>query len=295
MAPGRHRVDPDNPDQGYHAPFYGAQSKLFAASDRHALNEPPQLGTAGYEQALRQVRGKGIKPELMGTVAAASRRSVERDPDRRLLGLRRRRRPRHAAAALQPDHPRSGAKYRQPRQCRQGEHNGAERPAIRAGERGHGRRRHPRLGAEVSLGLLAPGPGHSRTRWLHGAGGRGGRPDRARLPAGLAAPRGSGDERAVQTVERAWAGLPARPCPRRRRQELHPAVPRLSLRARHLRRRRLPHHPPLLRDRRRRPVGRPAVRRPRVRLRRAQRDQQGQQRHHTAEAHPQASPTASGR
>ncbi|HRK95816.1 MAG TPA: hypothetical protein PK694_05800 [Rhodospirillales bacterium] len=76
MAPGRHRVDPDNPDQGYHAPFYGAKSKLFAASDRHDLKEPPQLGTAGYQQALQQVRGKGIKPELMGTVAAAGRRTV---------------------------------------------------------------------------------------------------------------------------------------------------------------------------------------------------------------------------
>lgn len=76
MAPGRHRVDPDNPDQGYHAPFYGAGSKLFAASMRHALDEPPQVGTAGYQQALQQVRGKGIKPELMGTVAAAGRRTV---------------------------------------------------------------------------------------------------------------------------------------------------------------------------------------------------------------------------
>ena len=71
MAPGRHRVDPDNPDQGYHAPFYGAKSKLFAASMRHALDEPPPLGPGSYEQALQEVRAKGIKPELMGTVVSA--------------------------------------------------------------------------------------------------------------------------------------------------------------------------------------------------------------------------------
>lgn len=76
MAPGRHRVDPDNPDQGYHAPFYGTTSKLFASSMRYALDEPPQLGTAEYEQAFRQVRAKGIKPELMGTLAAADARDV---------------------------------------------------------------------------------------------------------------------------------------------------------------------------------------------------------------------------
>jgi hypothetical protein len=43
---------------------------------RHALDEPPRLGTADYEQALRQVRAKGIKPELMGTLAAANPRDV---------------------------------------------------------------------------------------------------------------------------------------------------------------------------------------------------------------------------
>src|ERR687898_2916781 len=45
MARGAHRPDPDNPEQGYHAPFYGAESKCFAVTARHALDEPPQLGT----------------------------------------------------------------------------------------------------------------------------------------------------------------------------------------------------------------------------------------------------------
>jgi hypothetical protein len=31
---GRHRVDPDNPGQGFHAPFYGAQNKGFAIKNR---------------------------------------------------------------------------------------------------------------------------------------------------------------------------------------------------------------------------------------------------------------------
>jgi vanadium chloroperoxidase len=76
MARGRHRVDPDNPDQGYHAPFYGAKSKCFAVTQRHELNQPPQVGTLEYTRALQEVRGRGIKPELMGTVAAATRRTV---------------------------------------------------------------------------------------------------------------------------------------------------------------------------------------------------------------------------
>ncbi|MBA2594162.1 MAG: chloroperoxidase [Pseudomonadota bacterium] len=68
MARGAHRGDPDNPAQGYHAPFYGARSKGFAVTARHELDPPPQPGTAAYIQALREVRSKGIAPELMGTV-----------------------------------------------------------------------------------------------------------------------------------------------------------------------------------------------------------------------------------
>jgi len=66
-ARGRHRVDPDNPGQGFHAPFYGAQSKGFAISVRHALGAPP-FDNAEYVTALKQVRAKGMMPELMGTM-----------------------------------------------------------------------------------------------------------------------------------------------------------------------------------------------------------------------------------
>ncbi|RDB06540.1 vanadium-dependent haloperoxidase [Runella aurantiaca] len=74
---GRHRPDPDNPKQGYHAPFYGKNSKCFS-SDRYELDAPPQPGTASYTQALKEVKGKGIAPELMGTLPAGiSKRKVD--------------------------------------------------------------------------------------------------------------------------------------------------------------------------------------------------------------------------
>ena len=76
MAPGAHRPDPDNPTQGYHAPFYGAKSKGFAVTMRHELDDPPQPGDSAYTSALSEVRGKGIAPELMGTVPASSRRTI---------------------------------------------------------------------------------------------------------------------------------------------------------------------------------------------------------------------------
>jgi membrane-associated phospholipid phosphatase len=63
----RHRADPDNPDQGFHAPFYGARSKGFAITARHELDAPPR-GDSDYVKALNEVRAKGIKPELMGTL-----------------------------------------------------------------------------------------------------------------------------------------------------------------------------------------------------------------------------------
>jgi hypothetical protein len=64
---GHHRADPDNPGQGYHAPVYGALSKGFAITHRFEL-APPPFDDAEYLEALRQVRGKGIAPELMGTL-----------------------------------------------------------------------------------------------------------------------------------------------------------------------------------------------------------------------------------
>jgi vanadium chloroperoxidase len=70
---GRHRVDPDNPMQGFHAPYYGAQTQGFAISTRHPLDKPPfKDGTdPKYLQALRNVRAKGIRPDLTGTLPNA--------------------------------------------------------------------------------------------------------------------------------------------------------------------------------------------------------------------------------
>lgn len=77
MARGGHRPDPENPAQGYHAPFYGAAAKCFAVGTRYALDKPPALDDKDYRDALREVRGKGIAPELMGTVPKGiSKRTV---------------------------------------------------------------------------------------------------------------------------------------------------------------------------------------------------------------------------
>ncbi len=68
--PGRHRVDPENPTQGFHGPFFGA-AKAFAVTERHALDSPPPLGSKAYRTAFREVRSKGIAPELEGTIPPA--------------------------------------------------------------------------------------------------------------------------------------------------------------------------------------------------------------------------------
>lgn len=78
-----HRPDPANPKQGFHAPFYGAQSKCFGVTSRHGLDAPPCAGT-DYEAALRQVRAKGIAPELMGTLPAGTQ---GRNPEETLIGI----------------------------------------------------------------------------------------------------------------------------------------------------------------------------------------------------------------
>jgi Vanadium chloroperoxidase N-terminal domain/PAP2 superfamily len=84
MHPCGHRPDPANPMQGYHAPFYGARSKCFAVTERHELDVPPKRGTPEYETALKQVRGKGIAPGLMGTLPSMfSKRTV----DQTLIGV----------------------------------------------------------------------------------------------------------------------------------------------------------------------------------------------------------------
>lgn len=69
-AAGHHRSDPDNPGQSFYAPFYGSGSRLFATTERHGLDQPPQFGSDEYDQALRQVRSKGIAPQLIGTLPA---------------------------------------------------------------------------------------------------------------------------------------------------------------------------------------------------------------------------------
>ena len=84
VAHGAHRPDPDNPGQGYHAPFYGAGSKLFAATARHTLKSPPQPGDPAYTTALQQVRRRGICPVLMGTLPPNSPR---RTVDQTLIGV----------------------------------------------------------------------------------------------------------------------------------------------------------------------------------------------------------------
>ncbi len=64
---GKHRPDPDNPAQGFHGAVYGANSKGFAITQRFELAPPPSDNNE-YKDALREVRGRGIAPELMGTL-----------------------------------------------------------------------------------------------------------------------------------------------------------------------------------------------------------------------------------
>lgn len=68
LARGAHRPDPDHPGQGFHAPFYGAKSRCFAVTNRHELDAPPELDSPEYLTALREVRAKGIAPELLATL-----------------------------------------------------------------------------------------------------------------------------------------------------------------------------------------------------------------------------------
>lgn len=88
--PGRHhhRADPDNPAQGYHAPYFGQRSKAFAVTTRYTLDAPPSDAVpatkAEYEAALRQVRGRGIAPELMGTLPSGM---AGRTIDQTVVGL----------------------------------------------------------------------------------------------------------------------------------------------------------------------------------------------------------------
>jgi hypothetical protein len=74
---GKHRPDPDNLGQGFHGAFFGAKSKGFGITQRFEL-APPPFDNNEYREALRQVRGKGIAPELMGTLPSTiSPRTVD--------------------------------------------------------------------------------------------------------------------------------------------------------------------------------------------------------------------------
>jgi hypothetical protein len=70
VARRHHRQDPDSPGEGFYAPFYGSRSRNFAVTTRHHLDEPPQIGSDEYDRAIRQVRSKGIAPQLIGTLPA---------------------------------------------------------------------------------------------------------------------------------------------------------------------------------------------------------------------------------
>lgn len=85
---GKHRVDPDNPAQGFYASDYGERARLFAATQKFGLAAPPfevspGVPTPDYKRALEQVKSKGIKPELLATVPSGQRRTA----DETLMGL----------------------------------------------------------------------------------------------------------------------------------------------------------------------------------------------------------------
>jgi hypothetical protein len=83
LGRGQHRSDPDNPGQPFNAPFYGPRSKGFAITVRHELDAPP-FDNPEYLNALREVRGRGIAPELMGTLPnSISARTI----DQTLIGI----------------------------------------------------------------------------------------------------------------------------------------------------------------------------------------------------------------
>ncbi|MGH3776684.1 MAG: hypothetical protein ACRDRR_13300 [Pseudonocardiaceae bacterium] len=85
VAPMHHRKDPDNPSQPFYAPFYGARSHCFAVNTRQHLDKSPQLGSTEYDQALKQVRSKGIAPQLIGTLPASLLPS--RTPTETIIGI----------------------------------------------------------------------------------------------------------------------------------------------------------------------------------------------------------------
>lgn len=64
---GRHRRDPDNPGQSFNSAFYGAQNRTFAVSRRHTNDRPP-FDNGKYLRALRDVRARGVRPDLIAAL-----------------------------------------------------------------------------------------------------------------------------------------------------------------------------------------------------------------------------------
>jgi vanadium chloroperoxidase len=79
-----HDVDPDNSNQPFHGAHYGS-ANLFAAKTRFTLDAPPK-GNAKYKKAYNQVRAKGIKPELMGTLPDEFE-DTQRTPEETVIGI----------------------------------------------------------------------------------------------------------------------------------------------------------------------------------------------------------------
>ena len=84
VAPGAHRTAPDEAQQSFHAPYYGSRSRCFAVTTRHELLEHPPIGGLEYNDALAEVRVKGIAPELAGTLPPGADR---RTPTETLVGV----------------------------------------------------------------------------------------------------------------------------------------------------------------------------------------------------------------
>jgi vanadium chloroperoxidase len=80
FAACRHRPDPDNPAQRFHAPFYGATAARIAVTQDHDLLAPPSLKTVpgDYQAALEEVIGKG---------AAPGHPRLTRTPEETMIGL----------------------------------------------------------------------------------------------------------------------------------------------------------------------------------------------------------------
>ncbi len=74
---GRHRGGPHDPYHGCTerggvpgpgGQLYGAAARNFAVTCRHHLADPPRPPSKEYDDAVRQVRSKGIHPDLTGTL-----------------------------------------------------------------------------------------------------------------------------------------------------------------------------------------------------------------------------------